>query len=81
MKHIINDAELERLVTDSDVMYEKGLTDMWNIIRTQIEKYFYRVGKSDNNILIILDSIKDQAKIDYNEYYQYPTGRPDSMIR
>lgn len=81
MKHILNDAELERLVTNSDVMYEKGLTDMWNIIRTQIEKYFYRVGKSDNNILTILDSIQEQTKVDYNEYYQYPTGRPESRIR
>ena len=81
MKHILDDAELERLVTDSDVMYEKGLADMWNIIRTQIEKYFYRVGKSDNNILTILDSIKDQAKVDYNEYYQYPTRTPESKIR
>jgi len=81
MKHILSDAELERLVTDSDVMYKKGLADMWNIIRTQIEKYFYRVGEPDNNILTILDSIREQAKVDYNEYYQYPTGRPDSMIR
>lgn len=81
MKHIIGDKEFEEISTVSNAMYKKGLEDMWNIIRTQIEKYFYRVGKSDNNILTILDSIQQQTKVDYNEYYQYPTGRPDSRIR
>ena len=72
MKHILTDTEFTDLVEKSDFMYEKGMADMWNIIRSEIDRYYYLNCESDNGILVILDSIKEQAKIHYNNCYHDP---------
>jgi hypothetical protein len=72
MKHILTDTEFTDLVEKSDFMYEKGMADMWNIIRSEIDRYYYLNGESDNGILVILDSIKERAKIHYNNCYHDP---------
>jgi hypothetical protein len=75
MKYILTNEELTNLVEESDNMYEKGMEDMWNIIRSEIDKYYYLNGESDNGILVILDSIKERAKIHYNNcYHDYKSG-------
>ena len=72
MKHILTNEEFTNLVEESDFMYEKGMADMWNIIRSEIDRYYYLNGESDNGILVILDSIKERAKIYYNNCYHDP---------
>ena len=72
MKHILTDAEFVEMVENTNYMYEKGMADMWNIIKSHIDKYYYLNGETDNGILVILNSIKEQTKIDYNSYYHDP---------
>lgn len=72
MKYILTNEEFTNLVEESNNMYEKGMEDMWNIIRSEIDKYYYLNGESDNGILVILDSIKERAKIHYNNCYHDP---------
>lgn len=72
MKYILTNEEFTDLVKESDNMYEKGMEDMWNIIRSEIDRYYYLNSESDNGILVILDSIKERAKIHYNNCYRDP---------
>ena len=72
MKYILTNEEFTDLVKESDNMYEKGTEDMWNIIRSEIDRYYYLNSESDNGILVILDSIKERAKIHYNNCYHDP---------
>lgn len=71
MKYVLNEKEYDELCNDGN-KYDEGFNDMWNMIKNEIDTYYYKQGKTDIGVITILESIKDRFKLHYNNFYQDP---------
>lgn len=72
MKYVLNETEYDCLRNSTPRAYRDGLNDMWNIIKSQIDRYYFLNGETDNGVIVTLDAIKDQFNVNYNDYYHDP---------
>ena len=72
MQYVLDKTEYDCLRNNASLSYREGLDNMWNIIKNQIDRYYFLNGKTDNGIIVTLDAIKDQFNVHYNDYYHNP---------
>ena len=72
MQYVLDETEYDNLRNSTSQTYREGLDDMWNIIKSQIDRYYFLNGETDNGVIVTLDAIKDQFHVNYNDYYHDP---------
>lgn len=72
MKYVLNQTEYDCLRNSTSQAYRDGLDDMWNIIKSQIDRYYFLNCETNNGVIVTLDAIKDQFNVNYNDYYHDP---------